>query len=149
MSSIQEDVFDLIRKFDEKYLQERAKLPFHINILDELHANENAHSRIFLKILSYRENDNYPFLNNLFQFLGGDFKVLNICKPIFTAEKHRIDMLIKDKQGKYALIVENKIHGAIDQQKQISNYISQIKDSGFNENQIYVLYLTKSGGSPL
>ena len=41
--------------FGEIYQNEKKKLPFHINIIDELRADENAHSRILAKFLMYED----------------------------------------------------------------------------------------------
>ena len=30
--------------------KKKRKMPFHFNVIDELHANENAHSRILIKL---------------------------------------------------------------------------------------------------
>ena len=46
------DLFLFINKFKEVYDKEIQKLPYHINLIDELHANENAHSRILEKLLN-------------------------------------------------------------------------------------------------
>ena len=39
------------REFHKRYMEEKLKLPYHINVIDELHINENGHSRILLKLL--------------------------------------------------------------------------------------------------
>jgi hypothetical protein len=36
-----------VSEFMKIHKKTEAKLPYHINVIDELHANENAHSRIF------------------------------------------------------------------------------------------------------
>lgn len=143
------NVLDLIDNFQKEYLKESSKLPFHFNLLDELHANENAHSRILLKILSYHNNGKFLFLESFINCLYGNVTKLQVTIPSFSAEKHRIDLLIKDKEGKYAIIIENKIHGAVDQSEQINRYISHLQTyEGFSSSEIFVLYLTRSGGSP-
>ena len=40
--------------FKEALTKEKRQLPYHINVIDELHINENAHSRILLKLLQFR-----------------------------------------------------------------------------------------------
>ena len=57
-------------EFKEIYEREKVHLPYHINLIDELHANENAHSRIFAKLLRYKEHNKYPFLEKFLKFLS-------------------------------------------------------------------------------
>ena len=40
--------------FSLSIAKEKQKLPYHLNIIDELHINENAHSRILYKLLLYK-----------------------------------------------------------------------------------------------
>jgi len=149
MDLIEDNICDLIDSFHTKYKVESTKLPYHFNLLDELHTDENVHSRLLLKILSYNENSSYALLKSFFEYLDGDFKKLEVLSPTFTAEKYRIDLLITDKKRRYAIVVENKIHGAIDQPEQINRYISHLQTyEGFSSSEIFVLYLTRNGGSP-
>jgi hypothetical protein len=74
-----------------------------------------------LKILDFINNENkhnFSFDTNI------------IKKPILTYEKMRIDGLIKEN-NKYAIIIENKIHNAIEQEHQIGRYIEKCKKIGF------------------
>lgn len=126
---------------------EKEKQPFNLNVIDELRASENAHSRIFAKLLAYKEKEKYPFLEEFVLTLGEGFESIQIKSPSFSVEKQRIDVLISDLVGKFAIIIENKIHGAIDQPDQIENYIEKMKKN-FSLDQIYVIYMTRTGGSP-
>ena len=54
-TTVKDDIFwinfaEELSKIREK---ERQKLPYNFNLIDELHANENAHTRILLKLLNY------------------------------------------------------------------------------------------------
>ena len=69
-----------------------------------------------------------------------NFKKIKIEKPRITQETQRIDLWIRDKS--YAIIIENKVNWAIDQQAQIQRYIDRTRDHKFQESQIYVIYLT-------
>ncbi len=142
---------DLLGSFHGKHQEEKEKQPYHINLIDELHANENAHSRILVKLLQYKVGNNeYPILRSFLEYLskGEDSFIFNhkVTKPIITAEKHRIDALVVDKD--YAVIIENKIHGAVDQPEQIKRYIEVVKECKIAENSIYILYLTRGGSMP-
>lgn len=130
--------------FDIKLKEERRKLPYNLNILDEIHANENAHSRILVKFLQYKKNGNF-ILKSFLQSLGNPFNEIPVEHPMITAEKDRIDIRIRDKE--YSIIIENKIHGANDQDSQIERYI-EIEENHRDKEKVYVLYLTRSGGAP-
>lgn len=144
-----------LAEFKVIYQREEKKLPYHINLIDELRANENAHSRILEKLLSQQEptNKKYEILESFLQYIlekhkdKQDFQKIEIRKPEITQEKKRIDLWIRD-QNNYAIIIENKVHNAKDQSDgkrveggQLERYINTTKEYGFKEEQIYVLYL--------
>lgn len=139
-------VFEFFDGFGEIYRREKKRLPYHINIIDELRADENAHSRILAKFLMHRDftNNEYDILKSFMGFVvencnKKDFKNIEVQWPTFTVEKERIDLWIRDRN--YAIIFENKVQNAGDQYKQLERYIDTTKDYGFNEDDIYVLYL--------
>ena len=138
--------------------EEKDKLPYNLNIIDELYINENAHSRILCKLLQYRTKNGSPiYLNNLIEYIiektdsdswsnlkGNIQKSDNIS---ITSEKERIDLWIRTKE--FSIIVENKIYGAEDQKNQIARYIrTSINNYGINKRNIYVIYLTRYLGEP-
>jgi len=133
--------FSLLNEYTEKRDVLLEKAPFHFNILDESKANENAHSKILGRILQYKENGKFVFFEKFLERI--DFK-LDTQSPEILVEKDRIDISILDKN--YAIIIENKIHHAVDQERQIIRYIEKIKEyKRYEFNQIYVLYLTRWG----
>ncbi|NOU19182.1 MAG: PD-(D/E)XK nuclease family protein [Bacteroidales bacterium] len=141
--------FDEINKltvsFMSIYQTEKNKLPYHINILDLLWANENANSRIFAELLKQKNDNKSEILHSFLCYLttqNADFNQRPV-KPQITSEKERIDILVIDKD--FAIIIENKIHDAVDQVSQIARYIDKVKKMGFKETQIYFIYLTKYG----
>lgn len=138
------DAINLIKKFQPIYNLELNKLPYRLNLMDELRSNENAHSKILSKLLMYRPAL-YDFLKFLNSNKSSNFNLNHelIKTPIITAERMRIDVLIKEK-NKYAIIIENKIHNAYDQPRQIANYIDKCRDLGFPCDKIYVIYLTRT-----
>jgi exonuclease VII small subunit len=136
----------------EKYYSEKEKLPYHLNLIDELRADENAHSRILVKLLRYNRENSYKILESFMDYISKNSQSLfsfnrKFKKPKITAEKHRVDALIIDID--FAIIIENKIRGAIDQPAQLSRYIELIKNkSNIQDENIYIIYLTAGGGSP-
>lgn len=135
---------NLLDKFSFVYDSEINKLPYRLNLLDDLSTNENAHSKFLIRLLQHQ-----PALINFINFINNDksnnftFDVSIIKKPILTYEKLRIDGLIKEN-NKYAIIIENKIHNAVEQKHQIGRYINKCKSIGFSVEQIFVIYLTRT-----
>ncbi|HQL69381.1 MAG TPA: PD-(D/E)XK nuclease family protein [Bacteroidales bacterium] len=136
-------------EFHKTYTNEKAKLPYHLNVIDELHANENSHSRILVKLLKYKRDEKYPILESFLKFITDncetfDFDTSLIKKPKIMHEAMRIDASIIDKQ--YAIIFENKIHSAPEQKDQVVRYYQIIQSKKITN--IFIVYLTSSGGGP-
>lgn len=120
---------------------------YNANIITELHANENAHSRILRMFLQYDDGKKeYPILGKFLDipkvkqvFGNKEFK-----SPVFTNERERIDVLIEEPRS-FAIIVENKIKGATDQERQLERYIESVNAHGVPYDNIYAIYLTDNG----
>lgn len=152
---MEENEFKDLLKFSEDFKKtkedEEKKLPYHINIIDELHINENGHSRVLTKLLRYKnEQKQYVILQSLLKHIEEKLKHIEekfkIVEPVITQEVKRIDLWIKDK--KYALIFENKVYNAADQDAQICCYIEKTREDGYKNEQIYVIYLSRDGKEP-
>lgn len=138
-------------ELNELYEQKIKELPYRLNIITELHANENANSRILRGILQYQINNDYPLLRSFIDIVQNkcDCNIsLDVKFPVITNEESRIDLLIKEKSN-YAIVVENKIWGAIDQDKQIERYVDYVLNCGIPQNRIYVVYLTADGSKKI
>ena len=159
LNTINHEIFnqysDLLKMGDmlcKTYISEKLKLPYHLNIIDELHINENGHSRILMRLFCYRnENGEYVFLKSFIDYIKSnthleEFKRIKIENPIITQEIQRIDLWVRDKT--YAIIFENKIYDAVDQDAQLHRYIEKTKETGFNEKDIFVIYLPQSYHEP-
>ena len=151
------EILRLTDKFAQKYRELLPKMPYNINVIDELHINENGHSRILTKLLQFKNPDGkYEILESFLKYIVNEmhreeFANINIKKPIITQEKCRIDLWVRDST--YALIFENKIYNANDQDAQIHRYIERTKEEKYNnknyeENQIYVIYLPQYDKEP-
>lgn len=106
--------------------QNKHLVPYHLNLIDELHINENGHSRILYKLLEYRNPDgDYIFLESLLKYIAKDyaeFEKISVTNPIITQELCRIDLWVRDDD--YAIILENKVYNASDQEAQIADTLS-------------------------
>ncbi|MBR5656021.1 MAG: PD-(D/E)XK nuclease family protein [Prevotella sp.] len=136
----------LIDDFAKRYDLLKQKLPYHINVIDELHVNENANSRILASLLLYNSEGKYPLLESFINFCIKDWNI-EVSHPYVTSEEMRIDLLVREK-GKYAIIFENKIYEAILQKNQIARYIQKLRQEGFKDEQIYVVFLPPSEYEP-
>ena len=147
------DILALAKEYSEKLEEVKKKQSYHLNIIEELHINENAHSRILAKLLQYKDNEGkYVFLQSLLEYINDkngsscDFSKINVVSPEITQEKDRIDVLVLGE--KQAVIIENKICGADDQEKQLHRYVEKVKSRGYEKGDIYIVYLTKYYQSP-
>jgi len=144
--------------------QIKQKEPYQVNLLEEVHLHdsneeivsrvkENAHSRIIRALLSYNSNGDYVILKSMLNFIisrnkSSEWDSISVSSPNTPKnEIGRIDVLIEEPK-KYALIFENKINNAVDQDKQIARYINFVKKMGFHEEQIFILYLSNQGENP-
>ena len=124
-------ILETSRNIKKERKRLRSMLPYHINVIDELHINENAHSRILTKLLQFRDAEGrYVILDTLLEYIkrrstAGDFENLSFISPSITQEKGRIDLWVQDNKSKNALIIENKIYHAPEQRKQLYRYIER------------------------
>lgn len=142
-------LLDIAGEFEDSREKELQKYPYRFNLINELGANENAHTRILLQLLSYKEGDNYRFLRSFIDLFSktNSIKFLQNqnLNPVITYNKDYIDGLIEDHSKKYAIIIENKIRNAPDQYKQIERYYKQVVSYGVRKEFIFVIYLTLDG----
>lgn len=146
-----EVLLKIARELYELYNSKMSELPYCMNIISELHANENANSRILRGLLQYSSNGNYLLLQSFVSMMQSKCSVdidLKIKSPIFTNEENRIDLFIKEK-NEYAIIVENKIWDAVDRKKQIERYVEYALSCSIPKNKIYVIYLTGDGSKEI
>jgi len=142
---------EIASEFSGYYTKEKEKLPFHINIIDELRADENAHSRILAKLLKYKINGQYILLDSFLNRINSEgnaqitFQSDNLQ---IECNKECIDILIEEKNN-YGIIIENKIHYAADQLKQADRYIERVLSHGIKCERIWFIYLTRDGSKKI
>lgn len=148
------NLIDFVRTYSIRYDEERTKLQ-RCNVIEQLHANENAHSRILVDILNYNIDGQYLFVESFKHMLAekcSDFENLSnlFVKPEITIEKRlnfgrRIDIYIEN-YSHYAVIIENKVNWAPDQQNQIDYYFKEISETtNLEDQEIFIVYLTRDG----
>ena len=142
------DVFEFIKKYIDKKEKNVSLLQYNLNLIDELHADENAHTRILVKLLDYELDQKKVILEDFLNLLND--KLLNQEIPVsddyrITGQFEFIDGYIWSDSKKVAVIIENKINWAEDQDEQIQRYIETAKKYGIDEKNIFVVYLTDNG----
>lgn len=145
----------IAKELNELYRLKKAAFPYSINVISELHAGENANSRILRGLLQFSRKGKYPilqsFIERLQEIADCDIDV-SINTPEITNEegneRGRIDLLIKEKRS-YAIIIENKIWDACDQDAQIEKYIDYVDGLGIPKRKVYVVYLTRDGSKEI
>ncbi len=142
------DVNEFIKSFINVKEKNNSLLQYNLNIIDELHADENAYTRILLKLLNFELNQKKVILEEFLNILNEKLTAQKI--QIYddygiTGQFEFIDGYIWSDSKKTSIIIENKINWACDQDKQIQRYIEVAKKYGINEKNIFVVYLTDNG----
>lgn len=145
------ELIEIAHRISELLEKELSKRPYGANIIDELHAGENAHSRILRMLLQYSGGGRYPIYNQFLLLIRNRCQAklgfLKCDSPHFENEDDHIDLLIREKSldNKFAIIIENKVCNAIDQDKQLERYVERVIKENVKPNKIVVIYLTKDG----
>ena len=144
------DYISIARELIDLQQRLQADLPYHINLVDAIGADENANSRILAGILSYHDKaGNYKMLKAFAKHFFNDTNLAEMIeKPVIVTEQlvrndKRIDIYIHEP-GKYAIILENKVMDAPEQPHQLANYIEGLNDFGFANEQIFIGYLPRT-----
>jgi len=135
------NAIELIEKYRCDVL---AKMPYRMNLIELLHANENAHTRILVELLRYNHSDsNFRFAKNFLRKFVRELDDLGV--PDVREQEDYIDAIIGEK-GKYAVVVENKINWATDRTGQAERYLMSAKELfSVEDGQLYFIYLTDNG----
>jgi len=141
------DYIKIARELIDLQQSLQADLPYHLNLVDVIGADENANSRIMAGILSqHNNNGEYQILKDFARhFFSNTILAELIDTPTIITEQQvrndkRIDIYINEP-GKYAIILENKVMDAPEQPHQLANYIEGLNDFGFTNEQIFIVYL--------
>ena len=155
LSGLLEQAYKYHRHYEnirnEYRLGDRLRFNFFAAISD-IYYRENFHSDILNMILDpYTEEvGNSQFLTSFLELIGcntQDFKSDVSCEREASRNSRdsRIDILIESK--KKAIIIENKINGAVDQPNQLARYIKLLEDE--NIEIVKIVYLTLIKGKTI
>ena len=141
--------------YKKKAEETKFQMGFNFNVLAEQCRNivENSHTNMLMRLLEYRNRYGYVFLEDFISMAGFDIKLKEgdvyferESPTVSEAGKNgRIDGFIYQKTN-FAIIIENKINHAGNQEQQIERYIDDIiKKQIVPDNCIYVVFLTRDG----
>ena len=141
-----EDLITLASDFSTFKDESPYKPPYPINIYDYYGGLHERGTSYFLgEILNYKENGN-SILVKLFakKFLVPlGFDISLVKTPKVKCEEQNVDVLIWEK-GKYAIVIENKLRGAVFQMNQLARYVELQIIKGYSIGQIFVVVLPDS-----
>lgn len=137
----------LYKEIDRIQKEVEIKQPLQVNSIFDLEPSETKVSKILEGFFRQRINGRYLVLESFVKYVFGEKLASMINKPVIIAEdtvadRKRIDILVYEKE-KYAIVFENKIWDAEEQDNQLANYINgmKAKEYGFKDDQIHIVYL--------
>ena len=115
--------------------KDKADIGFNVFTLSsDFYYRENFHSDIVKSLLNPhgKHNEGLKYLHIFIELLNKKNNTIEIQKndfknSIVEREKHNIDILITDEYSRKAIIIENKINNAVDQQRQLPRYVDIVK----------------------
>lgn len=125
---------DKLAHTKEEFLK---KIPFPINVIEMAargKLKETAHSAILQRLLTKQE-----ILESFIKEIVGLYPTGFMTNDVELPDTNRIDVCING--DKYCIIVENKVNSAVEQPGQIYRYVNVVKEKGYEESNIYVVYL--------
>ena len=111
--------------------------------------NENGHTKVLAELLKtgFVCESFFRFLDRCFPGRGfNEIITIGFDNARISCFERWMDIYIT--VGDFKIIVENKVNGACDQDRQIDRYVSEVKKHGVKDDKIFVLYLTAFGGFP-
>lgn len=123
-----------------------AKVSIQFNVLDEMHANENAHTRILARLLQVQ-----PVCRSFIEYLAKKRPDLSANLLAGTEGEFFVNCFseyidAKIQYGENVIIIENKVKDAVDQDRQIDRYVQKEMEKHEHKQEcIYVIYLTQDG----
>lgn len=120
-------------------------------IISELYYRENFHSDILRALIDPKgkHQEQETFLHLFLKFIhshGAKINLLDYSNVLVEREEGRVDLCIKDKDSKKAIIIENKINNAGDMLRQLPRYLDYVRANGYCCDAIIYLRLNGDTG---
>lgn len=154
-------LFQEVKILQEKNNEEKEKNRFNVFTALYKHNEEvRLHSRFISYLLSPISGHDMKdvflkhFVYEILKITKDEFNIENcevIPNEFNKKEENEIDILIKNKKYKQAIVIENKIDAKESNhfnkeegyKGQLERYFNELKDKGYQESKIHVFYLTK------
>lgn len=149
-SSLTKKMLKNILPISKEYIENnllKSEIGFNVfTMSSDLYYRENFHSDIIKSFLDpcEKHNEKSKYLNLFIQLLNRfkdknhinihDFQLPNVIR-----EKSNVDILITDELSRKAILIENKINNAVDQERQLPRYFDEISKS---YEVVGIVYLT-------
>lgn len=151
-----DEYIKMIAPIAEKYLEENqksSKIGFNaFKLASDLYYRENFHSDILCEILnpqgSHKEGDRFLkiFIECINKTIsqGEKIDIKNYKDAEVVREAKKIDILIKSKQPKHCIIIENKLNNAKDMDRQLPCYYEYMTNDKYTVDRIIYIPLDKT-----
>ena len=150
METKQEEVTQFLQSFYTQLKnneKEREEAP-RFNPFQFVRINENGLSEIFAFLLNPKENHGKKeaFLSAFLKKIGLEsflnYKDVKIYLEKILSNNRRCDIFIEGKtsEGKWAICIENKIRGAVDQERQMDDYLNYLSKN-YPDDKYCVVYI--------
>ncbi|MCQ2318529.1 MAG: PD-(D/E)XK nuclease family protein [Bacteroidales bacterium] len=132
----------LTERVNTLIMESENKPKYQLNVLDLVNISEPLTSQLLKLLFQYKSNNRHVICEAFLQhFLSpSGYKAEQFLRPKITAETDHIDIAIQEK-GKYAVIIENKLKGAVFQRNQLARYIQKMRAEGYSDDQIFIIVL--------
>lgn len=117
--------------------------------ISDTYKKENLHSDLMKQILdpTTKEIGNINYLKSFFNIIGVQLKDFDDLRNVkVERERNRIDILISDDDN--AIIIENKINNAPDQDKQLERYYKIVSKHKEVKKIVYITLSSEDNGEP-
>ena len=131
---------DAISKVRKRFDGERL---VEINVIDYNGLYEVQTSDLITQLLKFEKDGEFPILYSFVSSFLSKTLADSIETPFISNEKENIDICIRE-EGKYAILIENKLKKAPFQRNQLARYIMKTLEKGFSIDMIYVIILPGS-----
>lgn len=123
-------------------MESENKPKYQLNVLDLVNISEPLTSQLLKLLFQYRLKDRYVICEAFLKYFltTSGYNAELFSRPRITAETEHIDVGIQER-GKYAVIIENKLKGAVFQRNQLARYIQKMRNEGYTDDQIFIIVL--------
>jgi hypothetical protein len=131
-----EEVINITRSFHSNMVRREVDVGFNVfALVSDVYHKENLHSDVLAAILDpeglHKRGDLFLrlFLEYLREHHGLNISAASFQNSQVVRESGRMDLLIFDDVSREAIIIENKINGAGDMERQVARYLKDVEDT--------------------